>query len=73
MIDEIARMELFSKAFREAVLEALDSASPTLASLQQRRDPFLDGIRKRQDVALHVMTLENRDGLAKEVLHSLHA
>ena len=50
VIDEIARMELFSQRFRHALERALDSAKPLLGTLQARRDPFLDEVRARPDV-----------------------
>ncbi len=63
VIDEIARMELFSDAFRGAVIAALDSPSRVLATIQRRGDPFLDRLRARPDVTLVTVTPENRDGL----------
>lgn len=52
IVDEIARMELFSERFGRAIARALDSPKPLLATLQTRRDPFLDAIRARPDVVL---------------------
>jgi nucleoside-triphosphatase len=68
VIDEIGKMELFSAAFREAVLEALDSAARVLATIHARREPFGDRIRARDDVSLLALTRENRDRLTEEVL-----
>jgi nucleoside-triphosphatase len=73
VIDEIAFMELFSSAFREAVTEALDSSSPVLATLQIRRDPFLEALRKRADCLLLTCTPASRSRLPDEVLHLLHS
>jgi nucleoside-triphosphatase len=66
-IDEIARMELFSEAFRAAVLIALECPTPLLGVLQRRADPFLDKIRGRPDVRLFTITPENRESLAGEI------
>ena len=52
IVDEIARMELFSERFMRAISRALDSPKPLLATLQIRRAPFLDAIRARADVVL---------------------
>jgi nucleoside-triphosphatase len=71
VIDEIARMELFSEAFRRAVLLALDSPYPVLATIQMRRGPFLDGIREREDVRIVTVTPENREQLVRELLREL--
>lgn len=70
-IDEIARMELFSQAFQEAVQAALDGPSPVLAVIQERREPFLDGIRRRPDVELFHVTAENRDSLVPVLMKRL--
>jgi nucleoside-triphosphatase len=71
VIDEIARMELFSEAFRRAVTLALDSPCPVLATIQMRRDPFLDAIRERGDVRILTVTPENRKQLVGELLREL--
>ena len=63
IIDEIAWMELFSNAFREAVLSALNSRSRVLVTIQMRCDAILDGIRGRPDVTLITLTRENRGQL----------
>ncbi len=71
IIDEIARMELFSEAFRRAVVLALDSQCPVLATIQMRRDPFLDAIREREDVRIVTVTPENREQLVEELFREL--
>lgn len=62
-IDEIGRMELFSDLFQKAVLSALQSRTALLGVIQEKAHPFLDGIRRRPDVALFPVTVENRDRL----------
>ena len=52
VVDEIARMELFSRRFRRAVERALDAPKPLLGTLQFRRDPFLDAVRSRPDTTI---------------------
>jgi 5-formyltetrahydrofolate cyclo-ligase len=42
VIDEIGRMELASKEFRTAVLEALNSNRVVVATIQRHADPFTD-------------------------------
>jgi nucleoside-triphosphatase len=69
IIDEIARMELFSSAFRQAVLLALDSRSRVLAAIQMRCDPFLDEIKARLDTTLITLTHDNRDQLLDTLVH----
>jgi len=60
VMDELGRMELFSKRFQEVALRALDSPKPVLGVIQNRADPFLDSIRARSDVAVVRVTPENR-------------
>jgi nucleoside-triphosphatase len=71
VIDEIARMELFSSAFRTAVINALESPCRLLGAIQARRDAFLDKIRARPDVSLITITPQNRDSLARELTREL--
>ena len=72
IIDEIARMELFSDAFKEAVTQALHSECTVIATIQQREDPFLNSIRLRPDVRIASLTVENRDSLAEQIIATLN-
>jgi len=67
LIDEIGRMELYSPRFQEAVVMALDSPKRVIGALQERHNKFTDTIRKRQDVELVEVTLENRKRLSEEL------
>lgn len=71
VIDELGRMELFSKKFQEAVLDALESKVPLLGVIQARPHPFLEQVRKRPDVELIQVTIENRDVLAEQLKNRL--
>ena len=63
VIDEIAKMECFSPAFRSEVIRALDSEIPVLATIQISRHPFLNWVRGRDDVTIYKIDLENREEL----------
>ena len=63
VMDELGRMELFSRRFQQVALRALDSPRRVLGVLQDRHTSFLDGIRARDDVEIITVTPENRDGL----------
>ncbi|KPJ49347.1 hypothetical protein AMJ40_05790 [candidate division TA06 bacterium DG_26] len=67
VIDEIGKMELHSRNFREKVIEALDSSSPVLATIGPQPLPFLQKIKSRHDVALIEVTRENRNLLVNEI------
>ncbi len=71
VIDEIARMELYSENFKSVVLSALDSTKPVLATIQMRTDPFLDAIKSRPDVRLIDVNRENRDSLPDQISNML--
>jgi len=71
IVDELARMELFSIRFRKHVLKALNSQTPFLGTIQQRCHPFLDLIRQRPDVKLIEITHKNRDTLVDFVKDQL--
>lgn len=71
IIDEIGKMELFSDAFKNAVLRALESESPVVGTILLRTHPFCNKIKKRDDVEIIEVTEENRDNLPAEILHKL--
>ncbi|MFQ5856456.1 MAG: NTPase [Anaerolineae bacterium] len=68
VVDEIGKMELFSDAFKVAVLDALDSPSPMLGTITRGRHPWADGIKARGDVELVEVTLENREALVDRLV-----
>lgn len=67
IVDEIGPMELFSSAFRDAVVEAVESNKPVLGTIHfGLRNPLVNSIRKREDAEIFEVTYENR-----ETLHNL--
>ena len=67
IIDELGRMELFSKKFQAAVLKVLDSDKRILGVIQQKKNPFLDSIRARKDVQVLIVNEINRDELPSKL------
>jgi len=67
IIDEIAKMELFSERFSDEVRRCLNT-SRVVGTIQLRRDPFLDEIRSRSDVYLFELTTMNRNRIPLQVL-----
>lgn len=67
VIDEIGKMECFSHAFREAVVLALDTDTPVLATIALRGDRFIEGLKARKDVAVIEITPANRNHLARDL------
>ena len=66
IIDEIGRMELFSKKFREVVLQALKTGR-VLATIKKGKGGFIDEIKSRKDVRVLEVNLENRKTLSSEL------
>ena len=60
VIDEIGKMELFSEAFRQVVLEALESGKKVLGTIMLKSHPWADEIKRRPDVELVWLTKDNR-------------
>jgi nucleoside-triphosphatase len=67
VIDEIGKMELFSPAFRQATLVALDSPKAVLASVMTGPQPWVDAIKARADVTLIEVTRANRQALPEQI------
>lgn len=67
VIDEIGKMELFSKSFQEAVLKVLDSEVPVLATVGYGLIPFVEKLFTREDAVFAEVTPETRDHLVERV------
>ncbi len=67
IIDEIAKMELFSREFACEVRRCLDSRR-VIATIQQRREKFLDEVRARNDVRLLELTVSNRNEMPRKII-----
>lgn len=61
VIDEIGKMECFSKSFVQRVLEVLDSEKILVGTIKEKGDEITAKIKTRNDVELIKLTLENRD------------
>ena len=67
IVDEIGPMELFSPAFRDAVVQAVESNKPVLGTIHFRlKDSLVNSIKAREDAEIFEVTYENR-----ETLHNL--
>jgi len=66
IIDEIGRMELFSRKFREVVLQALKTGR-VVATIKKGRGDFIDKIKSRKDVRILEVNLENRETLSSKL------
>jgi len=67
VIDQLGTLEAASAVFRTLVSQVLDSSRICLATMGLSHDPFLVGIRNREDVTIMDVCLANRSTLAEEV------
>jgi nucleoside-triphosphatase len=52
IVDEIGKMELYSRNFREILLWALEAPQKLLATIMERKNEYADRIKERKDVRL---------------------
>jgi nucleoside-triphosphatase len=63
IIDELGKMELASRPFRDAVSALFDRGASVVATVHVFRHPFTDALRDRPDVEVQEVTRHNRDAL----------
>lgn len=68
VIDEIGKMELFSKRFRRLLRKVLDNDRYLLASIARHGKGGIREIKQRPDIHLVEVTQANRDDLLSSVL-----
>ena len=71
LMDELGIFERSAVAFRQAVVDCLNSDCHVLGVLQKADDPFLEEILNRPDVLVFTVTKENRDALVEPLLEAL--
>jgi len=68
VVDEIGKMELFCGPFKDTVLQAVGGPHVVLATVMAKPNPWVDGLKAMPDVTLWEVTIENRHGLAEQVV-----
>ncbi|MFQ5906296.1 MAG: NTPase [bacterium] len=68
VIDEIGKMELFSKRFRDVVERAFDSRIKVVATIKVGPGRFTERLTGRSDTEVLLLTEANRDSVLEEVL-----
>jgi nucleoside-triphosphatase len=71
VIDELGKMELASKPFRDAVEQLFASDARVVATVHVFRHPFTDALKARSDVERLQVTAANRDDLARVLVPKL--
>lgn len=73
VIDEIGKMECFSKLFVQKVFEALDSEKIVVGTIKEKGDQVINTIKSRDDVELIKLTFENRDEIPSLIFEKISA
>jgi nucleoside-triphosphatase len=71
VIDEIGKMELFSRHFRNRIIELLAQPTNLLATIAKRGKGFIEQIKGRTDVEIIEVTRKNRDELPEELARKI--
>ena len=68
MIDEIGKMECFSKRFITLISELLESKHLFIATVAMKGGGLIAEIKKRSDIELFEVTRKNQDNIIRQVL-----
>ena len=68
LMDELGFFEKEALKFQQKVFELLDGGTKVLGVIKKRSNPFLESIKKRENVMVIEVTLDNRD----EILNRLN-
>jgi nucleoside-triphosphatase len=71
VIDEIGKMELLSRHFRNRIIELLAQPTNLLATIAKRGRGFIEQIKCRTDIDLIEVTRNNRDELSEELARKI--
>lgn len=71
VIDEIGPMQMCSSLFKLAVMDVLTSSVPLVGTIFSGSDPWLDELKQRSDVELHLLTRENRNEMPKVLIDTI--
>jgi nucleoside-triphosphatase THEP1 len=71
-IDEIGQMQLYSDRFMDLVRDFIDSPNDFIGTISQVFDhPFIEDLKKREDILFCTVTPENRDALSVVLAEAL--
>lgn len=71
LIDEIGKMELFSKDFQDLVWQIFTGDQKAVATILWTPHPFCSRLKERPGVKLFVLTKDNRNQLIEDILETL--
>ena len=68
ILDEIGNMECFSASFKETVINVLDALNVVIGTITFGGGDFIQKIKKREDIEIIEVTMENRNSLPEVIL-----
>lgn len=71
ILDEIGKMECFSKAFKQATTNALDASNIVIGTITFGGDDFILEVKNREDIEINEVTLDNRNSLPDLILRKI--
>jgi nucleoside-triphosphatase len=71
ILDEIGKMECFSLAFKQAATNAIDASNIVIGTITLGGDDFIREIKKRDDMEISEVTMDNRDLLPGRILRKI--
>jgi nucleoside-triphosphatase THEP1 len=71
ILDEIGKMECFSRAFKQAAANALDSPNIAIGTITFGGDDFIREVKKREDIEINEVTMDNRNLLPDLILRKI--
>jgi nucleoside-triphosphatase len=71
VVDEIGKMECFSRLFKETLIQALSSDNLVIGSVALKGDRFIQSIKTRDDVSLVSISENTRDLALKLFLEKI--
>ncbi len=72
IIDEIGKMELFSKKFKEQLLNCIEKGNVIATITKKGGGIFVENIKNREDVELIELTKDNRNLMVDEILKKIN-
>ena len=71
VIDEIGKMELLSRKFRNKVIDLLAQPSNLLGTIAKKGKGFIEQIKDRNDIEIIEITRDNRDQLPDQIARKI--
>jgi nucleoside-triphosphatase len=72
VVDEIGKMECFSRRFIDLVRKMLESRSPVLATVAMKGGGLIQEVKQRGDVEVIKVVAGNRDDLVGTLVEKIH-